>query len=41
MGHLMLWQWYINGDAGQFLEVHGGEMDLMARSTLVRVFQFI
>jgi hypothetical protein len=33
--HLILWQWYVNGDAGQFLEAHGEEMDIVARSTLV------
>jgi hypothetical protein len=39
--HLILQQWYVNGDAGQFLEAHGEEMDIVARSTLVRDFRLI
>jgi ABC-type antimicrobial peptide transport system permease subunit len=37
--HLMIMQWYENGDAHQFLRAHGKEMDVIARSRLVSTFR--
>jgi hypothetical protein len=36
--YLTMLQWYDNGDAGQFLKLHGENMDKLARSTMVRIF---